>query len=164
MDDENATVTVINPELDKTAYNETFVVEEEHSRPPSSLQEKLASIYMYAKEEEVKRELDLGNKEKIIATVDKVKELIPTACKVCGEAVSVSDSRYGAVLIIQWNCANGHVDYWTSSEILIVKNNQKVNVNNVQLSAAIFLSGNNFIKFELLSKFLSLANISETLF
>ena len=96
--------------------------------------------------------------------MDKVKELIPKACKVCGEAVSVSDSRSGAVLIIKWNCANGHVDYWTSSEVLTVKNNQKVYVNNVQLSAAILLSGNNFIKFELFSKFLGLANISETLF
>lgn len=111
-----------------------------------------------------KRELDLGNKQKIIATVDKVKEVIPKTCKVCDEAVSVSGSRSGAVLIIRWNCANGHVDYWTLSEVLTVKNNQEVFVNNVQLPAAMLLSGNNFTMFELLSKFLGLGNISETLF
>lgn len=44
-DDENTTVTVINPELDKTTYNEeSVVVQEVLSSPPSSLQEKLARI------------------------------------------------------------------------------------------------------------------------
>ncbi|XP_068729053.1 uncharacterized protein [Montipora capricornis] len=70
----------------------------------------------------------------------------------------------GAVVTIQWNCTNGHADSWTSSEVLAVKSNQKVYVNNVQLSAAILLSGNNFQKFNLLAKFLGLSSISESLF
>ena len=37
-------------------------------------------------------------------------------------------------------------------------------MNNVQLAAAIFLSGNNFQKFDLLARFLGLETISETLF
>ena len=69
-----------------------------------------------------------------------------------------------AVVTIQWNCTNGHADSWTSSEVLAVKSNQKVYVNNVQLSAAILLSGNNFQKFNLFAKFLGLSSISESLF
>ena len=69
-----------------------------------------------------------------------------------------------AVVTIQWNCTNGHADSWTSSEVLAFKGNQKVYVNNVQLSAAILLSGNNFQKFNLFAKFLGLSSISESLF
>ena len=69
----------------------------------------------------------------------------------------------GAVLAIQWNCCHEHSNSWILSEVLTVKNNQKVYVNNVQLSAAILQSGNNFAKFELLAKFLVLSSISETL-
>ncbi|XP_044183728.1 uncharacterized protein LOC114974540 [Acropora millepora] len=65
-------------------------------------------------------------------------ELIPQWCKIC--------------------------DSWTSSEVLAVKSNQKVYVNNVQLSAAILLSGNNFQKFNLFAKFLGLSSISESIF
>ena len=70
----------------------------------------------------------------------------------------------GAVLSIKWNCCNCHSDSLSSSDVLTVKNNQKVYVNNLQLPAAILLSGNNFTKFDLLAKFLSLETISESVF
>ena len=65
-------------------------------------------------------------------------------------------------MLVQWNFTNGHADSWTSSKVLAVKSNQKV--KNVQLSAAILLSGNNFQKFNLFAKFLGLSSISESLF
>ena len=46
---------------------------------------------------------------------------------------------------------------------LTARNNQKVYVNNFQMEAAI-TQWNNFLKFSLLSKFLGLEIISETLF
>lgn len=100
----------------------------------------------------------------MISSLDKAMELIPSQCKVCGENVTVQHTMSGTVVIIQWNCSNGHADSWTSSEVLTVKSNQKVYVNNVQFCAAILLSGNNFQKFELLAKFLGLSSISESLY
>ena len=70
----------------------------------------------------------------------------------------------GATVVVEWKYSNKHADSWASSEILTVKNNQKVYVNNIQLSAAILLSGNNYQKFNLQAKFLGLASISESLF
>ena len=68
------------------------------------------------------------------------------------------------MLSVKWNCCTGHSDSWSSSDVLTVKNNKKVYVNDLQLSAAILLSGNNFTKFDLLAKFLSLETISESVF
>ncbi|CAH3171125.1 unnamed protein product [Porites evermanni] len=62
----------------------------------------------------------------------------------------------GAVLTLQWNCDSGHFGTWGSSDVLTVRNNQKV--------YELLLSGNNFLKFSLLSKFLGLEIISETFF
>ena len=67
-------------------------------------------------------------------------------------------------VVLQWNCSKEHSDSWTSSEVLVVQNNQKVHVNDVQMAAAIRLSGNNFMKFDLLAKFLGLRSVSESLY
>ena len=167
-DDADATVTMINPELDKTSYHEETVITEQATGSTETLQttETLQSILkqVYGNVEEVKRELELSQKQKVIATLDKVMELIPKQCKICGEIFTVQHTMSGAVVTIQWNCTNGHADSWTSSEVLAVKSNQKVYVNNVQLSAAILLRGNNFQKFNLFAKFLGLSSISESLF
>lgn len=168
VDDADATVTVMNPEQDKTSYHEETVITEEVVANTETLQttETLQSKLKkgYANEANMKRELDHSQQQKVIATLDKVKELIPKLCKVCGETVSIQHTMSGAVAIIDWKCTNGHADSWTSSEVLTVKNNQKVYVNNVQLSAAILLSGKNFQKFNLLANFLGLSSISESLF
>ena len=161
-EDSDATVSVLSPELDKSAYHEQTVTLLEETAAHTPIEEKLAAVYV--KGDPIRRELDMGQKQKVIATVEKIKELIPKTCQVCGETVSTSHNMSGAVLAIQWNCSNGHSNSWISSEVLTVKNNQKVYVNNVQLSAAILLSGNNFAMFELLAKFLGLSSISETLF
>ena len=164
LEDNDETMSVIEPEMDKTEYHEDTVVEGNlcPGAGPQSLQEVLANVY--AHEEPVKRELQMSNKQKVIVTVDKLRGLIPGICKVCGEAITVTENLSGAVLSIKWNCCNGHSDSWSSSDVLTIKNNQKVYANNLQLSAAILLSGNNFTKFDLLAKFLSLETISESVF
>ena len=161
-DNADATVTMINPELDKTSYHEETAITEQATATTETLQSILKQVY--GNVEEVKRELELCQKQKVIATLDKVMELIPQRCKICGEIVTVQDTMSGAVVTIQWNSTNGHADSWTSSEALAVKSNQKVYVNNVQLSAAILLSGNSFQKFNLFAKFLGRPSISESLF
>ena len=115
-------------------------------------------------EEQVKRELELSKKPKVLVTIEKVVDLIPKTCGTCSAPVSINQAVSGAVLILQWNCKNGHSGVWTSSEVVTEKRNQKVYVNNVHLAAAILFSGNNFQKINLLAKFLGLETISETLF
>ena len=112
-------------------------------------------------------QLDYSKAPKVLVTADKIKELIPKICHVlyiCGSAISLQHKMRGTVLILNWNCENGHLGIWDSSDVLTVKNHQKVYVNNIQLADAILLSGNNFQKFCLLSKFLGLEIISEALF
>lgn len=151
-EDDDVTTSVLDPELDRTEYHEETI----------HLQEGQGASTVA--EPSLKRELELANKPKVITTVDKLRELIPSVCKVCAEVVCVNEKMSGAVMVIQWNCSNGHSNCWNSSEVLTVKNNQKVYVNNIQLSAAILLSGNNFGKVELFAKFLNLQSISESVF
>ena len=130
LEDNDETMSFIEPEMDKNEYHEETVVGGNSSpgAGPQLFQKVLANVY--AHEEPVKRELRLSNKQKVIVTVDKLRELIPGICKVCEEAITVIENLSGAVLPIKWNCCNGHSDSWSSSDVLTVKNNQKVFVNN----------------------------------
>ena len=87
LEDNDETMSVIEPEMDKTEYHEETVVEGNSSpgAGSQSLQEVLANVY--AHEEPVKRELQLSNKQKVIVTADKLRQLIRGICKVCGEAI-----------------------------------------------------------------------------
>ena len=84
-----------------------------------------------------KRELDLSKKPKVLVAVDKIKELFPETCHACGGAISLKQTMSGAVLTLQWNCDSGHFGTWASADVLTVRNNQKVYVNNFQMAAAI---------------------------
>ena len=84
-----------------------------------------------------KRELDLSKKPKVLVAVDKIKELFPETCRACGGAISLKQTMTGNVLTLQWNCDSGHFGTWASSDVLTVRNNQKVYVNNFQMAAAI---------------------------
>ena len=149
------TVTMLDPEADCTAYNDKTIAASEEA-----LQSILEKVYKKNREKN-RRELDYSKAPKVLVTVEKIKELIPVTCHVCGSAISLQHTMSGTVLILNWNCDNGHLGNWASSDVLTVRNHQKVYVNNIKLVAAIFLSGNNFQKFSLLSKFLGLEIISE---
>ena len=58
-------------------------------------------------------------------------------CHARGGAISLKQTMSGAVLTLQWNCDSGHFGTWASSDVLTVRNNQKVYVNNFQMAAAI---------------------------
>ena len=156
--DDEVTKTMIDPEADQTAFHEDTITEQE------SLKAKLQEVYEGDKKERVKRELELSNTAKVLVTVDKIKELISTTCKTCSRPVTIQETKSGAVLLLHWSCDNGHSGTWASSELLTKKNHQKVYVNNVQLAAAVLLSGNNYQKINLLAKFFGLQFISETIF
>ena len=74
----------------------------------------------------------------MLVAFDKIKELFPeTNFRACGGAISLKQTMSGAVLTLQWNCDSGHFGTWASSDVLTVRNNQKVYVNNFQMAAAI---------------------------
>lgn len=58
------------------------------------------------------RELELPQKQKVIATLDKVMELVPQRCKICGEIVTVQHTMSGY-------CGNNTVELyqWTLVEM-----------------------------------------------
>ena len=155
---EDATVTLLDPEADITAYHEDTLCE-----PEQALERILIEVYKQNQEKD-ERELEFSKAPKVLVTASEIKELIPKTCSACGEAISLQQTTSGAVLVLHWICSKRHFASWSSSEVLTSKNNQKVYVNNVQLAAAILLSGNNFQKISLLSKFLGLQIISESLF
>jgi len=64
----------------------------------------------------------------------------------------VKSKSVGCTQKIWWTCQNGHKDKWSSSEKY-----GGMHANNLQFSAAILLSGNNFAKVELMNKLVSLA-------
>ena len=101
-----------------------------------TLQSELEEVYK-ANQERDKRELDLSKKPKVLVTVNKIKELFPETCHACGGVISLKQTMSGAVLTLQWNCDSGHFGTWASSDVLTVRNNQKVYVNNFQMAAAI---------------------------
>lgn len=110
--------------------------EETIAESHDTLQSELEEVYKKNRERD-KRELDLSKKPKVLVSVDKIKELFPETFHACGGVISLKQTMSGAVLTLQWNCDSGHFGTWASSDVLTVRNIQKVNVNNFQMAAAI---------------------------
>jgi len=108
--------------------------------------------------------MDITHTQKVVCTVDKVKQLVPDTCKICGGPVSLSKCMSGAVLVLQWNCSNEHSDSWTSSEVLVLKKQPESLCEQCATGSCYLLSGNNLIKFDLLAKFLGLRSVSKSLY
>ena len=89
--DEEATLTFINAEADKAAYNGATIMEKD------SLYSKLEHVFV--KEEKLKRKLELSRMSKVVVTAKKIKELVPDSCRACSGLVSLQESMSGAVLI-----------------------------------------------------------------
>ena len=128
---EDAALTILVSEADRTAYHVETIAESHHT-----LQSELEEVCKKKRERD-KRELDLSKKPKVLVSIDKIKELFPETCCACGGAISLKQTMSGAVLTLQWNCDSGHFGTWASSDVLTVRNNQKVYVNNFQMAAAI---------------------------
>ena len=89
-------VTMLDPEADCTAYNhETIAASEE------TLQSILEKVYK-KNQEKNRRELDYSKATKVFVTEEKIKELIPATCHVCGclSAISLQHTMSGTVLIL----------------------------------------------------------------
>ena len=107
------------------------------------------------------------HKERIISEVQEILNLFERNCQIkgcVGQCSVVNKKSEGGILIVSWNCTEGHNGMWQSSSVLGVKRGQKVYAATVLLAASIVVSGNNFDKLSMLMKFLNLSFLSESTF
>ena len=114
--------------------------------------------------------LSLFSRMRVMVSVDKLVELNGDRCMaaesetLCGQKLTYSVHNVGSRVEIVWNCCKGHHKKWESSEILGVKNNSNIYLNDSLQAAALIVSGNNYSKFSLLAKALNLNLISANTF
>lgn len=79
---------------------------------------------------------------------------------VCPGSSSVTNWKIEAwCLHVSWECSNGHMGCWTSSQLLCNKNGTDIYANSFLLAAGLLITGNNFNKLSLFCKFLGLGFI-----
>ena len=114
---------------------------------------------------------DVVNLSRFIVSFEKLKELKGAHCvhlteddDLCGAKLNFTSNQRASVCILSWSCTNGHAGSWTSSEVLCYNRYSPVYVNDMMLSSCTLLSGNNFSKINLFSKFLKLHMPSDSTF
>ena len=107
---------------------------------------------------DIDEDLTCVTDKKFICSVSQLHNLVNNCnCKQCGQPGRiVKHSFIGSVVEITITCKNQHQWKWSSSAML-----NRVYAINIQLLAAVILSGNLFVKFSLLARFLNLAIPSE---
>lgn len=116
-------------------------------------------------ERELQDFVSLYRRERVLVSVDKLQELHGTKCMYCGKNVGNGIVKsIGSRVEIRWICVDGHIRVWDSSEVLTVKHNNNIYLNDCLQVAAVLLSGNNYEKFKLLASTLKLNIVSSTTF
>ena len=118
---------------------------------------KLGSLEEQAHLEE---EISLVKETKVICSLDILLELF-TYCRHpgCANEASFKHHTIGPTLIVNWNCPSGHQGRFSSS-----KDVNAMYANNLQVAAAILLSGNSFFKIEKMARFMGLSLFSDGTF
>ena len=97
------------------------------------------------------------NERKFVAAESEILKLFKH-CRESGcnsPCEIVKTNVVGCTLELWWSCSSGHKGKWRSSEKYA-----GMYANNLQFSAAVLLSGNNYGKIETMSRFLGLADLS----
>lgn len=115
----------------------------------------------FTRDKNIIQDLSLVGDEKFICSLTQIENLIEVIqCEICGSMRHLQKHGFiGSVGELWLVCEKGHLVKWTSSE--------KVNgiyATNLQLLSSIILSGNLYVKFSLLAKFLNLQIPSEVSF
>lgn len=107
----------------------------------------------------LKEEIVLVSEKKFICSLDLLLNVFLKCCQTpgCCNNPEVSHHFIGATLIVNSSCKAGHHHRFCSSHDV-----NGIYANNLQLSAAVLLSGNNFGKVDRLAQFMSLAFPSES--
>ncbi len=113
----------------------------------------------------------LLNKERLIVSTQKLKELKGSFCTVaiesgviCNLPQQLTHEIIGSVCKLRWTCHANHHGMWVSSEIVTHSHHAPVYLNNLLVTASILLSGNQYAKVSTLCKFLQLCIPSSSVF
>lgn len=106
----------------------------------------------------------LSQQQRVLVSAKKLKELKGSKCyhtldngSICLGILSFTIDLKGTVAQLRWSCPNKHNGMWVSSEVIGKSHHQDIYLNDLLIGACVLLSGNNYSKFQLLCKFLSLA-------
>lgn len=105
---------------------------------------------MYALEKEFK----MATEKRLICSLDLLLDVFARCCQTpgCANVPNITYHFVGTTLIVNCSCQSGHAFKFCSSNAV-----NGLYVNNIQTSAALMLSGNNYGKISRLAKFLNLA-------
>ena len=108
----------------------------------------------------LEEEISLVKETKVICSLDILLELVKY-CRHpgCANEASFKQHTIGPTLIVNWNCPSGHQGRFSSS-----KDVNAMYANNLQVAAAILLSGNSFFKIEKMARFMGLSFFSDATF
>lgn len=112
----------------------------------------------------------LYSRARTIVSVDKLLELNGDKCMavvdetICGMKLAYTISSCGSRLELTLKCCKGHTKKWASSEVLSIKSNNNIYLNDSLQAAAILISGNNYSKISLLAKALNLNLVGPSTF
>ena len=89
--------------------------------------------------------------------ISSLTNLLPSHCSEhgCGKTVSVSSRLTGATLQLTFECSDGHVTKWSSSNNHS-KTRSVINENDLLFAASILFSGNHYAK---IKKFCSILEL-----
>ena len=108
----------------------------------------------------LEEEISLVKETKVICSLDILLELVKYCHHPgCANEASFKQNTIGPTLIVNWNCPSGHQGRFSSS-----KDVNAIYANNLQVAAAILLSGNSFFKIEKMARFMGLSFSDATFF
>ena len=107
-----------------------------------------------------REELNSIRETKLICSLDLLLGLFKN-CQYsgCDQPITLNYHLIGPTVVINWTCSSGHKGKLSSSQDI-----NEMYANNLQVGAAVILSGNNFAKIEKMCSFLGLSFISESTF
>lgn len=85
--------------------------------------------------------LALHSRMRVMVSINKLVELSAEKCALCGEGLHMKEDvkTFGSRVEIIRKCKNGHCQKWVSSEVLGVKNNVELFLNDSLFAAAIII-------------------------
>ena len=106
-------------------------------------------------------------KNRVIVDVSLLLKTFNSGCtrlSCPGTSKVLNSKMLGGVLTVFWECSEGHLGCWRSSNVLCQKNGYDVYTNSLLMAAGIFIPGNNFDKLSLFNDLFGLGSISKTMY
>ena len=160
-------IIIVRPSVNKLQH---FVPSDDGPTKPETLDDRnrrLAQEIREALLEGLGNHSDMFKRERVIVDVPLLLKTFNSGCThlSCPGTSKVLHSKMsGGVLTVSWECSEGHLGCWRSSNVLCQKNGQDVYTNSMLMAAGIFISGNSYDKLSPFNEVIGLGFISKTTF